>query len=272
VILWIGIPVLAVVAAVAFQLTRGWRIQRRVNRAIAMLRGGDGAAAEAEFRRLLAEGERRRDPMLERFSLVNLSATLIAQRRQAEARPLLQQAAAIAAQRGQPRESASALYNLAWAAFLDRDFETATQLNAQAQTASGNRAQVDLATLLCLMDGRLATRGGRFEEARRALAQAASHAATARDRDLVHQVAIAQGVLEYRAGNRAGLDLALDGARRIVTADRQDLAARILIGLSVVAGSGGDNDAAGRLEAAVQALSRAQPFPSPEECATYVAG
>ncbi len=83
-------------------------------------------------------------------------------------------------------------------------------------------------------------------------------------------MAIAQGVLEYRAGNRAGLDLALDGAQRVVTADRQDLVARWLTGLSVLARTGGDQDAAGRLEAAVQQLARNQPFPSPEECATYL--
>ena len=268
--LWISVPLLAVAGLVAFQLVHGWRLQRRVNGAVKQLRAGDPAGAEAEFRLLLAEGEQRRDPILQRFSLVNLSATLISQRRQAEARPLLQRAAALAGQRGKPRESAPALYNLAWSAFLDRDFETAAQLNTQAQAAAANRAQVDLAALFCLMDGRLATRGARFEDGRLALGQAVAHAANARDRDLVHQVAIAQGVLEYRAGNRAGLDLALDGAQRVVTADRQDLVARWLTGLSVLARTGGDQDAAGRLEAAVQQLARNQPFPSPEECATYL--
>ena len=58
--------------------------------------------------------------------------------------------------------------------------------------------------------------------------------------------------------------------RRVVTADRQDLAARWLTGLSALARSGGDQDATGRLEAAVQALARAQPFPSSEECASYL--
>ena len=56
----------------------------------------------------------------------------------------------------------------------------------------------------------------------------------------------------------------------MVTADRQDLVARWLTGLSVLARTGGDQDAAGRLEAAVQQLARNQPFPSPEECATYL--
>ncbi len=268
--LWISVPLLAVLALVAFQLIRGVRLQARGNRGVALHRAGDHARAEAVFRELLAEGERRRVPTLQRYSLVNLSASLIAQRRQAEARPLLQRAAALASQRGKPRESATALYNLAWAAFLDRDFETAAQLDVQAQAAAANRAQVDLATLFCLMDGRLATRDGRLEDGRRALGQAAAHAATARDRDLVHQVTIAQGVLEYRAGNRAGLDLALDGAQRVVTADRQDLVARWLTGLSVLARSGGDQDAARRLEAAAGGLQRAPDFPSPEACASYL--
>ena len=164
--LWVGAPLLAVFIFLCVQLVRGVRLQRRGNRGIALHRAGDHAGAEAVFRELLAEAERRHQAVLQRYSLVNLAASLIAQRRQAEARPLLQRAAALAGRRGKPRESAPALYNLAWAAFLDRDFETAAYFNGQAQAAAGNRAPVDLATLLCLMDGRLATRAGRFDGAR----------------------------------------------------------------------------------------------------------
>jgi hypothetical protein len=264
------VVLLASVVYGAWDALRKQRRRRLVDAAVALHLAGDHARAETAFRGLLAEAERGGDSNSERFSLVNLAATLIAQQRQAEALPLLIRAAELAQQLGQQRGAATALYNLAWTAFYGLDFDSATRLLAEARTAAGTQPPFDLGLMLALMDGRLATRQGLFEVARQALADAAARATGATDKDMANQVEMAQGVLEYRAGNRAGLDLVLAGAQKVTVPSRQDLAARWLTGLAYLAEQSADQDAARRLEAAAGALQRAPNFPSPGECATYL--
>jgi tetratricopeptide (TPR) repeat protein len=275
-ILWVLVVAAGCVVLVASAAFGAWtalrkqRRQRRIDAAVALHRAGDHVGAETAFGELLTEAQRRGDRNSERFSLVNLAATLIAQQRQAEAQPLLMRAAELAQELGQPRGAAAALYNLAWTAFYGQDFDSAARLLSGARTAAGTQPPFDLGLMLALMDGRLATRQGLFEVARQALADAASRAPSAADKDMANQVEMAQGVLEYRAGNRAGLDLVLAGAQKVVSADRQDLAARWLTGLAYLAEQSADQDAARRLEAAAGALQRAPNFPSPGQCATYL--
>ncbi|HEX6349581.1 MAG TPA: hypothetical protein VF160_09350 [Candidatus Dormibacteraeota bacterium] len=245
-------------------------LQPRLDAAIALLRGGDHAGAERAFRELLAEGERRSDRDLERMALVNLSATLIAQRRLDEAEALLLRAVQLARSQGFDLGASTPLYNLAWRAFYQRDFDRAARLTSEAAAAAGTSPPFDLGLLLALMDARLATRHGLFDLARAALARAAAAIPSARDPDLANQVLMAQGIVEYRAGQRAGLDLVLAGAANVKTADRQDLAARWLTGLAYLAAAAGDQDAASRLGAAAQRLARAPDFPTPEQCASYL--
>jgi len=264
-----GAVLAAALAWAAWDALRKQRRRRRVEAAIRLHHAGDHAGAEAAFRELLAEAERRRDKNLERFSLVNLSATLIAQHRQAEAQPLLVRATELARRLGLQRGAATAIYNLAWTAFYARDFDGAARLSAEARTAAGTQPPFDLGLMLALMDGRLATRQGLFEVARHALADAAARVPTAVDKDLANQIEMAQGVLEYRAGNRAGLDLVLAGVSRVTLPSRQDQA-RWVTGLAHLAAESADQDAAQRLTAAAGGLQRAPDFPSAEECAAYL--
>jgi tetratricopeptide (TPR) repeat protein len=241
-----------------------------VDAAVAQHLAGDHAGAEGAFRRLLAEGERHGDRNLQRFASADLAATLIAQGRTAEAEPHLVRAVKLAQAIRNPRAGAVSLYNLAWNAFLRRDFDSAGQLCGAARAAVKGSPPFDLGLVLSLMEGRLATRVGNFELARAALADAARRAQTATDKDLANQVRMAQGILEYRAGRRAGLDLVLAGATKVTVPNRQDLAARWLTGLAHLAAAGGDQDAAARLVSAAGPLHHAPDFPTREQCASYL--
>jgi tetratricopeptide (TPR) repeat protein len=245
------------------------RMGGRINIAAAQVLAGDPVTAEGTFRQVFDDSRRRRDRRLERLSLVNLGASLIAQGRTVEATPILEWVVL-----GRPgerrRERAAALYNLAWIAFLDGDFEGAGRRTAVARGAT-RRPGSDLACLITLMEARLATRAGRFEEARRSLALAERHARTAVDRGLADQVRIAEGVLDYRRGDREqGLATALAGAGGVRRADRRDLAARWLSGLAHIAGEQGDEAGAARLEPVAAGLRGMLPIPSPEDCAAYL--
>lgn len=243
----------------------GW-----LNIAAAQLRAGDAETAERTFRQVFDGARRRRDRELERLALVNLGASLIAQGRTVEATPILEWVCRARPGGRRPRERAAALYNLAWIAFLSGDFEEAGR-RAGAARAEARRPSPDLRTLLALMDARLATRAGRFEEAGRALTLAQRHAGSAVDRDLADQVRIAEGVLDYRRGDREqGLEKVLAGARAMRRPDRRDLAARWLCGLAHIARKEGDAAVAGRLEPLAAGLRGPLPIPSPEDCARYL--
>jgi len=244
--------------------------QARIDAGIALHRAGDHAGAERVFRELLADAERRQDLDLQRTALVNLAAALIAQRRQDEAEPLLRHTVELARAQGFERGAATALYNLAWRAFLEQDFDDAARLTAEAHAAAGAEPPFDMGVVLGLMDARLATRHGLFEVGRFALGRAAAALPTCRDPDLADQVQMAQGILEYRAGQRAGLDLVLAGAAAVRVPDRQDLAARWLTGLAFLAEATGDQNAGQRLTAAAAGLARGPDFPTPERCASYL--
>jgi tetratricopeptide (TPR) repeat protein len=242
----------------------GW-----LNIAAAQLLAGDPETAEKTFRVVFDDARRRRDRRLERISLVNLGASLIAQRRTVEATPILEWVVRGRLGR-QARERAPALYNLAWIAFLSGDFEAAGRGTAVARAAAG-RAGSDLATLLALMEARLATRAGRFDEAAESLALAERRARAAVDRGLADQVRIAGGVLDYLTGNReAGVEKVLAGATALKSPDRRDLAARWLTGLAHLAREQGDQASARRLEPVAAGLRGLLPIPSPEDCAAYL--
>jgi hypothetical protein len=243
----------------------GW-----LNIAAAQLLAGNPEMAEKTFRQVFDDARRRRDRRLERMSLVNLGASLIAQRRTVEATPILEWVVRGRPPRKQPREGAAALFNLAWIAFLSGDFEAAGRRTAVARAAAG-RAGPDLATLLALMEARLATRAGRFDEAAQSLGAAERRARAAVDRGLADQVRIAAGVLDYLTGNReAGLEKVLAGAESLRGPDRRDLGARWLTGLAHIARRQGDKATAGRLEPVAAGLRGMLPIPSPEDCAVYL--
>jgi len=241
----------------------GW-----VNIAAAQALAGDPVAAEKRFREVFDDSRRRRDRELERLALVNLGASLITQGRTVEATPILEWV--VRGWRRHPRETATALYNLAWIAFLEGDFEGAGRRTAVVRGAA-RRPGPDLACLMSLMEARLATRAGRFDEARRSLGLAERHARTAVDPGLADQVRVAEGVLDYRRGDREqGLAKVLAGAGAVRPADRRDLAARWLSGLARIAREQGDEAGAARLEPAAAGLRGMLPIPSPEDCAAYL--
>ncbi|HEX6349580.1 MAG TPA: hypothetical protein VF160_09345 [Candidatus Dormibacteraeota bacterium] len=253
-----------------YGLTLGQRARQfgQGNIAVAQIYAGELEAAELRLRQVFDYARRHRDGRMERTTLINLGACLIAQRRLQEAAPLLAWVARD--QRARPKQRAAALYNLAWISFLEFDFEAADRGLAAARMEAPRGTQ-SLAILYELLAGRLATRTGDWDLARRHLESAAARARRFR-RGFPGQVGHSRGILEYLAGNReSGLDLVLRSAASLQAADRGDLAGRMMLGLAHIARARADDVAAQKLEAEAAKLRGVAPMPSAEDCAAYVA-
>ncbi|TMF88001.1 MAG: hypothetical protein E6I08_08715 [Chloroflexi bacterium] len=243
------------------------RMSGQGNIAVAQFYAGELEAAEQRFRVVFDYARQHRHRRLERHTLINLGACLIAQRRLQEAAPLL--AWVVRDRKARPEQRAAALYNLAWISYLEFDFGAAERSLAAARQEAP-RGGGSLAVLYELMAGRLATRTGNWDLARRHLDDSAERARRF-GRGLPGQVALSRGALEYLAGNREpGLEMVLTSAASLVAADRGDLAGRTMLGLAHIARTQGDQAAAAKLESAAARFRGIMPMPSPEDCAAYL--
>ena len=234
------------------------------------LYAGDAVAAERDCRGVFADARRSGHRRLERMSLINLSASLIAQGRTAEAGPILEWVLRGRASANSGRERGAALFNLAWIAFLDRDFEEAGRKTAAAR-GEARRPTARLEALLALMEARRASRAGRFSEGREALAVAERRAAADPDRALVDEIHLARAILEYLAGrHERGLEEVLAAAGAPRDGEHRGLAARWLTGLAWIARERSDEAAAARLERLAAELRGRLPIPPPQDCAAYL--
>ena len=234
------------------------------------LYAGDAVAAERDCRGVFADARRSGHRRLERMSLINLSTSLIAQGRTAEAGPILEWVLRGRAAANSGRERGAALFNLAWIAFLDRDFEEAGRKTAAAR-GEARRPTARLEALMALMEARLASRAGRFSEGREALVVAERRAGADPDRALVDEIRLARAILQYLAGGHApGLEEVLAAAGAPRDGEHRGLAARWLTGLAWIARERSDEVAAARLERLAAELRGLLPIPAPEDCAAYL--
>lgn len=224
VVIVIGIGVLAVRQVVL--LTRALV---RFRRGAQLLAAGDSQAAAEIFRGIAAAPAARRS--LRGVALNNLGAALSQTGRYAEARAALEESLGTRTTRAR---RALILYNLAWVAFLERDFQAAAARNRESMAAT--RDGPDLRALTGMMAGRLAARTGDFGAADAALAEAAAAAAATPNPERRAQVEMQRGIVDYlRGDHEAGRSRITATLTAFQRPEARHLAALWLAGLSAVA-------------------------------------